>query len=101
MLSDVVIHNDPCLQIDPELDRGALTSVSEEDTAEVDTKETKSSETEETAETETRETSEDHSKPYRGIIINHYSAKLNNLNFQPLEFVSRYRDPQLQLAENY
>ena len=27
--------------------------------------------------------------------------KLNNLNFQPLEVVSRYRDTQLQVAENY
>ena len=34
-------------------------------------------------------------------LINPYPAKLNNLNFQPLEFVSRYRDPQLQVAENY
>ena len=24
-----------------------------------------------------------------------------NLNFQPLEVVSRYRDPQLQVVENY
>ena len=35
------------------------------------------------------------------IVINPYPAKLNNLNFQPLEVVSRYRDPQLQVAENY
>ena len=28
-------------------------------------------------------------------------AELNNLNFHPLEFVSRYRDPQLQAGENY
>ena len=35
------------------------------------------------------------------ILINPYPAKLNNLNFQPLEVVSRYRDPQLQVAENY
>ena len=33
--------------------------------------------------------------------INTYPAKVNNLNFQPLEVVSRYRDPQLQVAENY
>ena len=33
--------------------------------------------------------------------INLYPAKLNNLNFHPLEVVSRYRDPQLQVAENY
>ena len=29
------------------------------------------------------------------------NAKLNNLNFHPLEVVSRYRDPQLQVGENY
>ena len=28
-------------------------------------------------------------------------AKLMYLNFKPLEVVSRYRDPQLQVAENY
>ena len=28
-------------------------------------------------------------------------AKLNNLNFHPLEVLSRYRDPQLQVGENY
>ena len=27
--------------------------------------------------------------------------KLNYLNFHPLEVVSRYRDPQLQVDENY
>ena len=32
---------------------------------------------------------------------NPYPAKLINLNFQPLEFVSRYRDPQPQVVENY
>ena len=26
---------------------------------------------------------------------------VNNLHFHPLEVVSRYRDPQLQVAENY
>ena len=30
-----------------------------------------------------------------------YPAKLGNLNFQPLEVVSRYRDPQPQVVENY
>ena len=30
--------------------------------------------------------------------INTYPAKLNNCNFQPLEVVSRCRDPQLQAA---
>ena len=33
--------------------------------------------------------------------LNPCPAKLNNLNFQPLEVVSRYRDPQLQVTENY
>ena len=33
------------------------------------------------------------------MYINPQSAKLNNLNFQPLEVVSRYRDPQLQVVE--
>ena len=28
------------------------------------------------------------------------SAQLNHFNFHPLEVVSRYRDPQLQVAEN-
>ena len=27
--------------------------------------------------------------------------KLNNINFYPLEVVSRYRDPQLQVGKNY
>ena len=30
-----------------------------------------------------------------------YPAKLIYFNFQPLEVVSRHRNPQLQLAENY
>ena len=34
-------------------------------------------------------------------IINPCPAKLIYLNFHPLEVVSRYRDPQLQVAENY
>ena len=29
------------------------------------------------------------------------SAKLDVLNFNPVEDVSRYRDPQLQVGENY
>ena len=33
--------------------------------------------------------------------INPYLAKVFYLNFQPLEVASRYRDPQLQVAENY
>ena len=33
--------------------------------------------------------------------INPYPAKLFFLNFQQLEVVSRYRDPQPQVAENY
>ena len=32
--------------------------------------------------------------------VNPWGAKLNNLIFHPLEIVSRYRDPQLQLSEN-
>ena len=30
--------------------------------------------------------------------INHYSAELHNNIFHPLEVVSRYRDPQLQVG---
>ena len=33
--------------------------------------------------------------------LNPYPAKLPHLNVQPLEVVSRYRDPQPQVAENY
>ena len=33
--------------------------------------------------------------------VNPYPAKWIYLYFQPLEVVSRYRDPQLQVAENY
>ena len=32
---------------------------------------------------------------------NPLTAKLFNLNFHPLEVVSRWRDPQLQVSENY
>ena len=32
--------------------------------------------------------------------FNHYPAKINNVNFQPLDAVYRYRDPQLHVAEN-
>ena len=35
------------------------------------------------------------------IIPNPLTAKLFNLNFYPLEVVSRWRDPQLQVSENY
>ena len=38
---------------------------------------------------------------FRHIIINPLTAKLLNLNFHPLEVVSRWRDPQLQVSENY
>ena len=34
------------------------------------------------------------------FIINPYPVKFFYLNFQPLEVVSRYRDPQLEVAEN-
>ena len=33
--------------------------------------------------------------------LNPLTAKLFNLNFHPLEVVSRWRDPQLQVRENY
>ena len=33
--------------------------------------------------------------------FNPLTAKLFNLNFHPLEVVSRWRDPQLQASENY
>ena len=33
--------------------------------------------------------------------INPLTAKLFNLNFHPLEVVARWRDPQLQVSENY
>ena len=33
--------------------------------------------------------------------VNPYPAKLIYLNFHPLEVVSRHRDPQLQVGENY
>ena len=35
------------------------------------------------------------------ITLNPLTAKLFNLNFHPLEVVSRRRDPQLQVSENY
>ena len=33
--------------------------------------------------------------------VNPYPAMLINFNFQTLEVVSRYRDPQPQVTENY
>ena len=33
--------------------------------------------------------------------VNPYPAKVIYLNFQPLEVVSRYRDPQPQVVQNY
>ena len=36
----------------------------------------------------------------RWLSINPLTAKLFNLNFHPLEVVSRWRDPQLQVSEN-
>ena len=33
--------------------------------------------------------------------IDLYTAKIDNLNFHSLEVVSRHRDPQLQVGENY
>ena len=35
----------------------------------------------------------------RWAIIKPHPAKLNNLIFHPLEIVSRYHEPQLQVAE--
>ena len=35
------------------------------------------------------------------MLLNPLTAKLFNLNFHPLEIVSRWRDPQLQVSENY
>ena len=35
------------------------------------------------------------------LYLNPCTAKLNNLSFHPVEVVSRYRDPQLQVVENY
>ena len=35
------------------------------------------------------------------IIISHLSDVLNNLNAYQFEVVDRYRDPQLQVGENY
>ena len=35
------------------------------------------------------------------VLINPYPSESIYLNFLPLEVVSRYRDPQLQVAENY
>ena len=37
----------------------------------------------------------------RGVRVNTLTAKFLNLNFHPLEVVSRLRDPQLQVDENY
>ena len=34
-------------------------------------------------------------------LFNPLTAKLFNWNFHPLEVVSRWRDPQLQVSENY
>ena len=38
--------------------------------------------------------------PEHCVVFNPYAAKLIYLNFQPLEVVSRYRDPQPQVVEN-
>ena len=42
-----------------------------------------------------------HRKLYDLYQFNPFTAKLFNLNFLPLEVVSRWRDPQLQVSENY
>ena len=38
---------------------------------------------------------------HSGFRFNPLTAKLFNHNFHPLEVVSRWRDPQLQVSENY
>ena len=38
---------------------------------------------------------------FRGKCGNHFPAKSSYLNFHSLEVVSHYRDPQLQVAENF
>ena len=35
------------------------------------------------------------------MVINPLTVKLFHLNFRQLEAVSRWRDPQLQVSENY
>ena len=35
------------------------------------------------------------------VRVKHSPAKLSILNVYPLEVVSRYRDPQLQVGKNY
>ena len=35
------------------------------------------------------------------VRVNPLTAKVFNLNFHPLEVVFRWRDPQLQVSENY
>ena len=38
---------------------------------------------------------------YTYLCNNPLTAKLFNMNFHPLQIVSRWRDPQLQVSENY
>ena len=40
-------------------------------------------------------------KTLKDVLFNPFTAKLFNLNFHPHEVVSRWRDPQLQVSENY
>ena len=35
------------------------------------------------------------------MLINPFTAKLFNLNFHPIEVVSRWRDQQLEVSEKY
>ena len=42
-----------------------------------------------------------HTDNIMSACINPLTAKLFNLNFHPLEVVSRWRDPQLQVSEKY
>ena len=43
----------------------------------------------------------DYTEGYSSASLNPLPVKLFNLNFHPLEVVSRRRDPQLQVKENY
>ena len=38
---------------------------------------------------------------YNDTVIIQTLSVLHDLNFHPLEVVSRYREPQLQVGENY
>ena len=48
-----------------------------------------------------RDVSKKCTNPPSFVHFNPLTARLFNLNFHPLEVVSRWRDPQLQASENY